>query len=77
MVGTVIQERNWVIVDQLNTKIKVMKKEGDRPAVILREEQPLRVTDQVALVDPSDMFVLHYLIVIFTYFTKISHLFLC
>lgn len=55
VVSQVFQERNWVTVHGLNMKIKVLEKEGGVPALIEREEQPLRVTDQIALVDPSDL----------------------
>ena len=55
IVGTVIQERNWVLVDGLNKEIQVKEKETDVPAVVISEEKPLRVTDQVSLVDPSDL----------------------
>lgn len=56
IVQSVIQERNWVIVERLNMKIDVLRKEEKgRPAVIGQSEKPLRVTTDVALIDPSDM----------------------
>lgn len=58
IINQIIQERNWVFVEGLNKKIKVHEKEThSKPAVIRHEEQPLRVTEHVALVDPSDLYV--------------------
>lgn len=52
----VIQERNWVFVEHLNMTVDVLRKEEKgRPAVVSQSEKPLRVTTDVALVDPSDM----------------------
>lgn len=34
-----------------------MKMFKRKPSTVIREEQPLRVTDQVSLIDPSDMLV--------------------
>lgn len=55
VVSMVYQERNWVTIQHLNLKIKTMKEDENAPAVVFQEEQPLRVTDQVSLIDPSDM----------------------
>ncbi|XP_065200644.1 large ribosomal subunit protein uL24m [Planococcus citri] len=55
IVAQVIQERNWVVVEGLNKEIKVMEKESTGPASIRVVEKPLRVTDQISLVDPSDL----------------------
>lgn len=56
-VKMVIQERNWVLVDGLNCKLKNMGKneKRDYEGVYVQEEQPLLVTTDVALVDPSDL----------------------
>lgn len=51
----IFQERNWVIVEGLNTKLVSMGKTKDFPGVMILEEQPLLVTSEVALVDPSDL----------------------
>lgn len=51
----VIQERNWVIVEGLNCELKVVGKSSDFPGIYIKSEQPLLVTDEVALVDPSDL----------------------
>lgn len=51
----VIQERNWVIVEGLNCELKVVGKSSDFPGIYIKSEQPLLVTNEVALVDPSDL----------------------
>ena len=53
----VYQERNWVTIQHLNLKLRSMttKEDGDAIPIVVQEEQPLRVTDQVSLLDPSDM----------------------
>lgn len=55
IVSQVIQERNWVIVEGLNTVLRTIGKTKDFPGVVIRAETPLLVTDQVSLVDPSDL----------------------
>ncbi|XP_063709989.1 large ribosomal subunit protein uL24m [Culicoides brevitarsis] len=55
IVSQIIAERNWVIVEGLNTHFKRVGKKGDFPGVIIRQEAPLLVTNQVKLVDPSDL----------------------
>jgi len=55
IVKEIYQERNWVIVEGLNTKLKSNMKSKDFPGIYLQQEQPLLVTSQVQLVDPSDM----------------------
>lgn len=52
-VTSIIQERNWVIVEGLNCKLENMGTRGDK--VYVQREQPLLVTTQVTLVDPSDL----------------------
>lgn len=54
IVAQLIQERNWVIVEGLNCKLKVMGKTQSFPGTVFKEEQPLLVTNEVRLVDPSD-----------------------
>ncbi|XP_049832985.1 probable 39S ribosomal protein L24, mitochondrial [Schistocerca gregaria] len=55
IVSQVIQERNWVIVEGMNCHLRTIGKSKDFPGVVIRSEAPLLVTDQVALVDPSDL----------------------
>lgn len=55
IVSSIIAERNWVIVEGLNTHMRIIGKKGDFPGIVLRSEAPLLVTNQVALVDPSDL----------------------
>lgn len=56
LVQNIVQERNWVFVEHLNMTVDVLQKEEKgRPAVVSLTEKPLRVTTDVALVDPSDM----------------------
>lgn len=51
----VFQERNWVIVEGLNCKLKLMGKSKDFSGIYIKSEQPLLVTNEVSLVDPSDL----------------------
>nr|CAG4650352.1 EOG090X0ADH [Sida crystallina] len=53
-VTTIIEERNWVIVDGLNTHYRRVGKMADYPGVVVQSEAPLLVTNEVALVDPTD-----------------------
>jgi large subunit ribosomal protein L24 len=55
IISQVIQERNWVIVEGLNCELKVHGKSKDFPGMYIKSEQPLLVTNEVALVDPSDL----------------------
>lgn len=51
----VFQERNWVIVEGLNTYLRTFGKTKEFPGILMRWEAPLLVTDEVKLVDPSDL----------------------
>ncbi|CAB3372472.1 Hypothetical predicted protein [Cloeon dipterum] len=53
----VFQEKNWIIVEGLNTEIKMMgeDKKNNFPGMAVRWEKPLLVTTEVKLVDPSDL----------------------
>ncbi|KAK0161814.1 hypothetical protein PV327_008226 [Microctonus hyperodae] len=51
----IFQERNWIFVEGLNTKLVPMGKTKDFPGIMILEEKPLLVTSEVALVDPSDL----------------------
>ncbi|KAK2579464.1 hypothetical protein KPH14_010779 [Odynerus spinipes] len=55
IVKNIIQERNWVIVEGLNTKLRCVGKKDDFPGIYVAEEQPLLVTTDIALVDPGDL----------------------
>jgi large subunit ribosomal protein L24 len=55
IVKEIYQERNWVIVEGLNTKLERTMASKDFPGIYIQKEQPLLVTTQVQLVDPSDM----------------------
>jgi len=54
IVSQVIEERNWVIVAGRNWKYDVVGKTETYAGTYVREEEPLLVTTEVALVDPSD-----------------------
>lgn len=54
IVKQIFQERNWIIVDGLNCKLKFIGR-GRKFGTYIQEEQPLLVTTEVALVDPSDL----------------------
>lgn len=55
IVNQIIQERNWVIVEGLNTHMRCVGKEKDYPGVMIKSEAPLLVTNQIKLVDPTDL----------------------
>lgn len=55
IVKQIFEERNWVTVDGLNCELKPMGKTKNFPGVYVQEEQPLLVTREIALVDPSDL----------------------
>lgn len=55
IVKVVIQERNWVIVEGLNCKLKPLSDHKKYSSTYVQEEQPLLVTTDIALVDPSDL----------------------
>lgn len=55
IVKDIIQERNWIIVQGLNTKFTIHGKTKDFPGICMLVEQPLLVTTQVLLVDPYDL----------------------
>lgn len=54
IVKEIYQERNWVIVEGLNTKLECNLKRKGFPGLYIQMEQPLLVTTQIQLVDPSD-----------------------
>ncbi|CAL1286048.1 unnamed protein product [Larinioides sclopetarius] len=54
VVNYIVTERNWVTVEGLNCEYKYMGGTQGIPKTMIKEEQPLLVTSEVALVDPSD-----------------------
>ncbi|XP_029646497.1 probable 39S ribosomal protein L24, mitochondrial isoform X5 [Octopus sinensis] len=54
IVTQIIKERNWCYVEGLNYKYEELYKTAKNPGSIIRREQPLLVTTEVSLVDPSD-----------------------
>jgi len=55
IVKVIYEEKNWVIVEGLNTIIEFMGKDKDFPGVPVRKEMPLLVTEDIQLVDPQDL----------------------
>ncbi|KAK3584726.1 hypothetical protein CHS0354_036503 [Potamilus streckersoni] len=54
IVSYLVKERNWCFVEGLHCRFLNRTKTSTYPGVLLREEKPLLVTTEVALVDPSD-----------------------
>ncbi|XP_068221506.1 large ribosomal subunit protein uL24m [Palaemon carinicauda] len=54
LVNYIVQERNWVMVEGLNCKYEMIGKSKTYPGMMMKREEPLLVTTQVALLDPSD-----------------------
>ncbi|KAK9872452.1 hypothetical protein WA026_017921 [Henosepilachna vigintioctopunctata] len=56
IVSMIVTERNWVFVEGLNCNIeRVDNRKEDIAHVYVQKEAPLLVTNQVAIVDPSDL----------------------
>lgn len=55
IVKQIFEERNWVTVEGLNCKLVNRGKSKNFAGVYVQEEQPLLVTSEIALVDPSDL----------------------
>lgn len=55
IVTQVFQERNWVIVEGLNCHYRIVGRTEDYPGVLIKSESPLLVTNQVRLIDPTDL----------------------
>lgn len=55
IVTQVIQERNWVVVEGMNTHLRTVGAEDGFPGIIIQSESPLLVTNQVKLIDPLDL----------------------
>ncbi|GFQ68891.1 probable 39S ribosomal protein L24, mitochondrial [Trichonephila clavata] len=54
VVNYVVPERNWVTVEGLNCEFKYMGGGRGIPKSMVKEEKPLLITNEVALVDPVD-----------------------
>jgi len=54
-VKQIIAERNWVLVEGLNTRLETVGKKDDFPGIVVVKELPLLVTTDIKLVDPSDL----------------------
>ncbi|XP_014217106.1 probable 39S ribosomal protein L24, mitochondrial [Copidosoma floridanum] len=55
VVSVIYEEKNWVIVEGLNTIIDFVGKNKDFPGIPMRKEMPLLVTEDIQLVDPQDL----------------------
>ena len=55
MIKGIYQERNWVIVEGLNTQLEFVGKDSDFPGQPMRKEMPLLVTEDIQHVDPTDL----------------------
>jgi len=53
-INMIVQERNWVIVEGLNTEYKLMGESKTYPGMMVKREMPLLVTTDIKLVDPTD-----------------------
>lgn len=53
-INMIVQERNWVTVEGLNCKFENIGGSGEFPGMMVKEEQPMLVTRDIKLVDPSD-----------------------
>lgn len=54
LVNYMVEERSWVMVEGLNCNYRTVGKKKDYPGMMIKSEAPLLVTNEVALVDPSD-----------------------
>lgn len=54
IINYIVQERNWVCVEGLNVSYDYMGKDKDFPGMMIIKEEPLDVTKDIKLVDPSD-----------------------
>lgn len=54
IINYIVQERNWVCVEGLNTRYEYMGTDKDFPGMMIIKEEPLDVTKDIKLVDPSD-----------------------
>jgi len=50
----IVQERNWVTVEGLNTEYIMLGETKDYPGMMMKQELPLLVTTDIKLVDPTD-----------------------
>ncbi|XP_046370699.2 probable 39S ribosomal protein L24, mitochondrial [Haliotis rufescens] len=54
LVNSIIKERNWCFVEGLNCSYRWLNKSAASPGTLVKEEKPLLVTTEVALIDPAD-----------------------
>lgn len=54
IVNFIIKERNWCFVEGRHCRFEIDGKSSTSPGIMKREEMPLLVTNEVALVDPFD-----------------------
>ncbi|GFY73471.1 probable 39S ribosomal protein L24, mitochondrial [Trichonephila inaurata madagascariensis] len=54
VVNYIVPERNWVTVEGLNCEYKYVGGGRGIPKSMVKEEKPLLVTNEVALIDPAD-----------------------
>jgi len=53
-INMIVQERNWVTVEGLNTEYHMVGESKDFPGMMVKKELPLLVTKDIKLVDPTD-----------------------
>jgi len=53
-INMIVQERNWVTVEGLNTEFVTVGESKDFPGMMIKQEKPLLVTRDIKLVDPTD-----------------------
>jgi len=53
-INMIVQERNWVTVEGLNTEYIMLGETKDYPGMMMKQELPLLVTTDIKLVDPTD-----------------------
>eukprot|EP00088_Acartia_fossae_P018462 TRINITY_DN20678_c0_g1_i2.p1 TRINITY_DN20678_c0_g1~~TRINITY_DN20678_c0_g1_i2.p1 ORF type:complete len:282 (-),score=45.74 TRINITY_DN20678_c0_g1_i2:214-1026(-) len=53
-INFVVQERNWVTVEGLNTEFETIGEDANFPGMMIKSEKPLLVTRDIKLVDPTD-----------------------
>ena len=54
IINYVVQERNWVCVEGLNIEYEYVGDDKDFPGMMVIKENPLDVTKDIKLVDPTD-----------------------
>ena len=54
VVSYTVEERNWVYVEGLNLRHKILRKSYKNPGIVNTDEAPLLINRDVALIDPED-----------------------